>query len=380
MGKLHIGIVHFLELDRPTGSSVYVKNLVQSLAKMNFNVTIICRKSKYKIKIKGVHIREVDIYPFQSWKECFAKPGKLKKAINDFAKELKNIDNHNPFDLVHIQHAIVTPEIVEKSGINCAKIMTIHGSETHECPSEVKRIESVIGKMNKVIIVGKGLFDSLWKPSLKEKLVFIPPGIDSTLFSPKKNRVTNKLLARLLKQKMKIILFVGRLVREKGIYEMLNVFRVVKEKNEKVCLVICGEGIEKNKLATHIKKRNYSDVFLVGGISQEELPQFYTNSSVFIAPYVWDEPFGITILEAFSCGTPSVINGVGELKTWKTKIPLIVVSNPPNWELFSKKILNEMETPSYKPQYLRKLSYEYSWQRIASIIGEIYEKNCVKIR
>lgn len=102
------------------------------------------------------------------------------------------------------------------------------------------------------------------------------------------------------KEKFKV-LFVGRLVEEKGINELLE---SVKTWNEDITLKIIGSG----PLEIRVKEieSKYKNVEFIGIIDQDKLPLYYSGSDMFIVPSVSEEGFGRVILESLSCGTPVI--------------------------------------------------------------------------
>ncbi len=98
-----------------------------------------------------------------------------------------------------------------------------------------------------------------------------------------------------------IVLFVGRLVAEKGIIELLE---SVKTWNGNISLKIIGSG----PLEEEVKKAasKYKNVEFVGVIDQDKLPLYYSGSDILIVPSASEEGFGRVILESLSCGTPVI--------------------------------------------------------------------------
>lgn len=137
------------------------------------------------------------------------------------------------------------------------------------------------------------------------------------------------------------ILFVGRLVKEKGCEYLLQAFpEIVKEINDAKLLIV-GEGPEKKKLmrlARELKIRKR--VEFVGWIPRERINYYYQNSNLLVVPSVWYEVCGIVILEAFATGRPVVASRIGG-------IPDVINDNlngylvePKNPNQLAKKIIN----------------------------------------
>jgi glycosyltransferase involved in cell wall biosynthesis len=102
------------------------------------------------------------------------------------------------------------------------------------------------------------------------------------------------------------ILFVGRLIAEKGIFELVEAFaQVVREVESK--LVIAGEGVEADKLERTIKALGLEDrVRFTGYISATGLREEYANATLFVLPTRYKEGFPTVIAEAMDAGLPII--------------------------------------------------------------------------
>lgn len=102
------------------------------------------------------------------------------------------------------------------------------------------------------------------------------------------------------------ILFVGRLIKEKGIFETLSAFASVASKHE--ChLVIAGDGPSVGDVAKRITELDLDGkVTLAGFLSGELLLETYRDGDVFVLPTYHGEGFPTAITEALAAGLPVV--------------------------------------------------------------------------
>lgn len=108
-----------------------------------------------------------------------------------------------------------------------------------------------------------------------------------------------------LKEK-KIILYVGRLSKEKGLAELINAFSKVVEKDW--CLVIVGKGEERDNLERLTNELGLSEnVIFAGFYTGCELYAWYTLANIFILPSL-HEPFGAVVNEALVFGCPVMLS------------------------------------------------------------------------
>lgn len=98
-----------------------------------------------------------------------------------------------------------------------------------------------------------------------------------------------------------VVLFIGRLVKEKGVDILLQSFG---DWDKNIRLVIVGNGPLDN-IVKQIAGRS-KNLEVVGIVNQEELPIYYSASDLTIVPSVSEEGFGRVILESLACGTPVI--------------------------------------------------------------------------
>ena len=129
-------------------------------------------------------------------------------------------------------------------------------------------------------------------------------GVDVNRFRPSKIR-RNLIRKQLnIKDNCVIFLFVGRIKKEKGIFELVEAFKNVSEQCDDVILLIVGpdeEGV-KQELISYLKTCKK----LVRFVDFTKTPEKYMAASdIFVLPS-YREGFGNVIIEAASCGLPSI--------------------------------------------------------------------------
>lgn len=156
-----------------------------------------------------------------------------------------------------------------------------------------------------------------------DRITVIPAGIDCETFKPsvKNLRLIEKF--GLSKETVKI-LFVGRFVPEKGIFDLLNAFSILIKKERNAELLIVGSGTTEmksqiNGLVATLKIG--SKVKFLGNIKYADMPQIHNLADIFCLPSTetksWAEQFGYSLVEAMACGKPAI-------STWTGSIPEIV--------------------------------------------------------
>ena len=94
------------------------------------------------------------------------------------------------------------------------------------------------------------------------------------------------------------ILFLGRLSPEKGVHILLQAWKLLHSGDRK--LIIAGTGPEDSRLRTLATALALKNVEFTGFIKSEDQKRYWSRCAFFVAPSIWDEPFGMVILEAWA--------------------------------------------------------------------------------
>lgn len=116
---------------------------------------------------------------------------------------------------------------------------------------------------------------------------------------------------------VKRLLYVGQLVYHKGVHTAIETLKLLEEKYgyQTVEFTIVG-GTIIPEYEAHLRKLVRSlglgkKIRFTGFLPRENLPSIYREHDILIVPSIWDEPFGITILEAMSSGLAVVGTATG---------------------------------------------------------------------
>lgn len=103
----------------------------------------------------------------------------------------------------------------------------------------------------------------------------------------------------------KNIIFVGRFIKRKGIDHLIKSFSYVKDEIEDLGLILVGEGPEKDNLRVLCEDLGLKDVYFTGFVNEEKKIEYYSISSLFVLPSLWDlHP--LVLPEAMACSLPIV--------------------------------------------------------------------------
>ncbi len=133
-----------------------------------------------------------------------------------------------------------------------------------------------------------------------------------------------------IKDDEKILLFVGRLSYEKGIDKILEALNLIS--NEKFKLLIVGGLMHSsnikdeyhNKLNDLIKDKLKDKVVFVGYVQQENIPKYYNAADIAIMPSMWEEPAGLTMIEALCCGANLITTNSGGIPEYVSEYAIVL--------------------------------------------------------
>ncbi|MFP4013236.1 MAG: glycosyltransferase [Chitinispirillaceae bacterium] len=105
-----------------------------------------------------------------------------------------------------------------------------------------------------------------------------------------------------------LMLYTGRIGKEKSLGFLAEVFHKLQHKHDNLNLILAGNGPHMEEIKQQMSVcRN---VIFTGRLDREELPELYAAADIFVFPSVTDT-FGMSVLEAQSCGVPAVVSDAG---------------------------------------------------------------------
>lgn len=128
---------------------------------------------------------------------------------------------------------------------------------------------------------------------------------------------TNQFTYKKVSYNPKRLLYVGQIVPHKGIHTAIEAMKIlIKEYGySSLKLTVVGDNTPTDYI-TNIQKLVYSynlqdNIHFTGFIPRKNLPDIYHQHDILIFPSIWNEPFGITLLEGMSCGLAVIGTATG---------------------------------------------------------------------
>lgn len=226
----------------------------------------------------------------------------------------------------HIVHAhYVFPSgmlgLLFKKCFGTRLIVTAHGGDIDKMARKNDRLfnwtKRILQESDHVIAVGNELYDTILNefnvPA--EKISIINMGVNREIFKP-----INKEVARSscgMKEETIPILFVGNMIRQKGLLELMEAMSQLIRLESSIHLYLIGPEKDHafmEELQLFINERGIQEhISFLGTKEQTEIAKWMAAAEIFVLPS-HIEGFGLVALEAMACGTPVVGTNVGGLK------------------------------------------------------------------
>lgn len=372
------------------GSGSFLRELTLELAKRGHSIAIIAPDKRklpgithYEIpsQYTGVFVGHPELPKAKRFEDMSGK--ELGEIYTGYLKTtIEAVADFDP-EIIHVFHTAFLPGIARaiKVLFGIKFIITTHGSDLNYLIRD-RRFIGLINDANKVarFITANSGFTRKWYIdmfgyNLKQKSTVIMGGVKLEDYrdDPEEIELINNQYN--LKEK-KVVLFTGRLTKDKGVIYLIRAAEFING-----AVVIVGDGPEKKNLEEEIKKRKLSNVVMVGYINPNDerlFHAFYERADVYVSPSIWQEPLGLTIIEAMAAHTPVVATKKGGI--------LSIIKDKQNGFLIrarnSKEIADTVNMLLADDKLRAKTGDEgyrtvlenFTWEKIASQFEEIYKQ------
>ncbi len=352
------------------GMEVYVWELMKHLEK-SFDFTIIAGYSRSSSKsVKVISVPLIGGFALQP----------ISLLCFSFFIALGLLFNKKKIDLVNAQTPLSgLTGLVLKKLFSIPYIVSVHiFASTKEHVGGLAGLYGIVEKIvlsdaNKIVCAGYKLREHLIeKYNLdKGRIIVIHPGMD---LIKNTNVVSSGKVKEVLKDKDSFkLLFLGRLVEENGIMDLLEAITYLKEKSIK--LIIAGNGNLENEINNYIKKNKLTDkIKLVGIITGQNKNALLPKVDLLIRTS-YHEVFPVAYLEAMAFGIPVIATPVGDTEYLATKsgaIKLVPIGDP---KAIAKLIGQEINVGKLSPKIVQrceKYIQGISWKVQADKTFRIY--------
>ena len=311
----------------------------------------------------------------------------MQLNFNLIAKANEIIAKEGNFDVIHAHDWLVAYAAKTlKNSYGTPLVATIHATEAgrnsgihDEVQRYINDTEWMLTYEASEVIVNsnfmKGDLQRLFGLPF-EKINVVPNGINLTNFAGVERDY--EFRRQYAADNEKIILFMGRLVYEKGVQHLISAMPKILQNYHDAKLIIAGKGGMMDELRNQVNSMGIGNkVYFTGYLSSKQVVKMYKCADISVFPSTY-EPFGIVALEAMLAGVPTVVSDVGglnEIVTHKEDGMKCYAGNPNS---IADSILELLFNPALCNEITKKarlkVKNEFNWTKIAQDTHFIYQK------
>lgn len=221
---------------------------------------------------------------------------------------------------------------------------------------------------DEIIVLSKAV-QQYFKEKYSRETVFIPNGVNRPVI-----RYAEIIKKQFNLNKNEYILFLGRIVPEKGIRYLIKAFQEVKT-NKK--LVIAGGSSNTNKFMAEMKRLAEKDkrIIFTGFVEEKILEELYSNAYIYVLPSDL-EGMPLSLLEAMSYGNCCLVSDIAECReVVQDKAVIFKKSNVNDLKNKLQNLcINEAIVNNYKMNATEYICSKYNWDDVVQKTLDLYVK------
>ena len=246
----------------------------------------------------------------------------MQLNFNMIAKTGEIIAKEGNFDVIHAHDWLVAYAAKTlKASYGIPLVSTIHATEAgrnggirEEQQKYINDTEWMLTYESSEVIVNSNYMKSELQRLFGlpfEKINVVPNGVSPSNFTV--NERDYDFRRQYAMDNEKIILFMGRLVYEKGVQHLIGAMPKILENYHDAKLIIAGKGGMLGELQAEVNSLGLGNkVYFTGHLTPKQVQQMYKCADVAVFPSTY-EPFGIVAIEAMLSGVPTVVTDIGGL-------------------------------------------------------------------
>jgi len=316
------------DYERVGGAETYFFNLVDLLKKSGHQVFVFAIRGKPMKTKDTLVVGEAKSFLghyFSSKIFNFKVYSKLKKFIDKTKPDMIHIHNNYlaPFSVLLPIRGHKVVQTIHDYMILCPSGWMVKKNSLEVCQGNIglKCFKNNCLSFHNLLIsylpfklrvaASKRIVDKFISPSKKLKEYLEVFGFQNVEHLPYFLNVKNYCFNPKLKKDGNI-LYIGRLVKEKGISDLIKALPKVTSKINQAHLTVVGDGPQKKHLISLAKKLGMTNkVNFVGKIPHKKIKEYYQEASVVVVPSLWLDNSPNVIYEAFSAGRPVIASNRG---------------------------------------------------------------------
>lgn len=342
------------------GLGTHVHALTSTLARNGLNIQLLVPENdNYQAPGPRIHIHGMPVSRAESQDDYWLRFASCAKA---FARRFSG-----PVDVIHCHDwATTLAGLALRDALSAPLVLTVHLPQSGSPLVQFENLgllsaDAVI--VNSGMVAGELASRNLGSPTP----IVIPNGVDLSIFRRHDSA----------SRQAHTVLFVGRLVEQKGVDVLLRAFRVLLSSIPSARLIIAGDGYQLLYLKRLCRFLGISDeVRFVGWQAGSSLIHLYQVARVVAMPSRY-EPFGLVALEALACATPVVAcetGGLADIISDGVQGYLVPVDDHLRLAQRLAVLLSDQAHADKLGHAGRARATQFSWARVAVQTQHLYER------
>ncbi len=384
------------------GQNVYVGQVAKHLAALGYEVDVFTRRDTPDLPevvdwAPGARVIHVSAGP-----PCFVRKEDLLPYMDAFTLGILRFARQEDlyYDLYHANFwmsGLVALNLKEIEGTPFAvtfhalgRVRRQHQGQADEFPDERFEVEDRVVEGADLIVAEcpqdrQDLLELYGADP--DRIVVVPAGFDPLEFWPVDKAEARRAVG--LPPGEQIVLQLGRMVRRKGVANVIRAFaRLARAdgRSQSLRLVIVGGESEEpdpratpeiGRLQAIAREEGIADrVLFIGRRGRDLLPYYYGAADVFVTT-PWYEPFGMTPLEAMACARPVIGAEVGGIKYTVRDGETGYLVPPRDPTALAERLGSLLDAPDLLEEMgrraLERATELFTWERVAASLAEAYQ-------
>ena len=310
----------------------------------------------------------------------FGRNYKGNTYIKEIIRDLKKKNEINAYDCIIVENIGKFIPIIKRV-TDSKVVLHLHNDYLNV---DTENGENIVEACDNIWCVSEFICERVRKiiknGSEKNKVKLLYNGIDLSEMKKQLSKEEKENIKRQynINNDEKVIIYTGSLMPEKGVKELIQAYiELSKEKNDIVLLIAGGSRqINKNKnnfinKIHKLSKKTKNRVIFTGRIPYKQLYKIYSIADIQVVPSIWEEAFGLTVVEGMNYEIPIIVTNSGGIPEIVHKDYELMVNRDLN---IIQNLKDKMKYVLDNPEVAENITKEYP-NKISKFTNEEYSNN-----
>jgi glycosyltransferase involved in cell wall biosynthesis len=373
-----------------SGMSAYAENLLRHLVREGHEVVLV---SQYRGDAAGRAVygggppppervpEGVTAVPLEALGEQAVgrgEPADFEADVDTMVRTVLELHAQRPFDVLHAQYAYPNGLAVLRAAraAGLPAVVSVQGGDGHwvgTCCTTHRDLVRAVFAHAPALLIGSPSFaaEVVERHGVDPaRFTLVPGATDAERFAP----VDRESIARV--SDPAVLLYHGRVDARKGVLDLLDAVRLLRDDDVAVRLLVSGIGPDVGLVEQRVGELGLgADVEVLGAVPYERAHEVYRRGEVFVSP-TYAEGFSNTILEAMASGLPVVSTDVVGVRDCVRPDDNGVLVPPKDPEALAAGIRRVLDDPVLRRRMAERahsdVHLRWSWPVVAGRITDVY--------